>query len=203
MLSVSKEQSTALAGILTASRLVDDIATQGQCNQHHEAALLQSVFKFNATNTLAVFGDSSNLKPGIQLFDNINNNIQQPIVTTCMQYAMSLFHLAKQLDGNKNLQSVLKQRLKSLTTPKEFNGWLQSDFIESLANVYVDTIGSLSMRIQVKGQSEFLQKENNANHIRSILLAGIRAAYLWNQLGGNRLQLFTSRRQINQHLLSL
>lgn len=203
MLTVSKDQSIALAGILTASRLVDDIATQGQCNQHHQAALLQSLFKLDAINTLAVYGDASHLKPGIQLLDNINDNSQQPVVATCMQYAMSLFHLAKQLSNDTNLQSVIKQRLMALQTPESLDGWLSADFVEPVANVYVDTIGSLAVRIQVKGQSEHLQKEGNANHIRSILLAGIRSAYLWNQLGGNRLQLFMSRRQINQHLLSL
>ena len=43
---------------------------------------------------------------------------------------------------------------------------------------------------------QFLQNPRNAERIRALLLAGIRSATLWRQLGGNRWQLFFSRRKI-------
>lgn len=52
------------------------------------------------------------------------------------------------------------------------------------------------MRLQIHGEMQFLQNPRNAERIRALLLAGIRSATLWQQLGGNRWQLFFSRRKI-------
>ncbi len=41
-----------------------------------------------------------------------------------------------------------------------------------------------------------LQQTDNAAKIRALLLAGIRSARLWRQLGGHRWQLIFSRRKL-------
>jgi high frequency lysogenization protein len=46
----------------------------------------------------------------------------------------------------------------------------------------------------VSGDSSVLSNPDNANKIRAILLAGIRSAVLWSQLGGNRWQILFKRR---------
>jgi high frequency lysogenization protein len=46
----------------------------------------------------------------------------------------------------------------------------------------------------VKGMPAYLQDEATADRIRALLLAGIRAAILWYQTGGNRWQLIWKRR---------
>jgi high frequency lysogenization protein len=48
----------------------------------------------------------------------------------------------------------------------------------------------------VQGEPTYLADKARANQIRALLLAGIRAAVLWRQLGGRRWQLFISRRKI-------
>ena len=50
----------------------------------------------------------------------------------------------------------------------------------------------------VKGQPLFLQNPDTQNRIRALLLAGIRSATLWAQLGGNRFELMFGRRRIMQ-----
>jgi high frequency lysogenization protein len=45
----------------------------------------------------------------------------------------------------------------------------------------------LSPRIMVNGDPAHLNNPENANRIRALLLAGIRAAMLWRQSGGGRL----------------
>jgi CII-binding regulator of phage lambda lysogenization HflD len=61
-----------------------------------------------------------------------------------------------------------------------------------LAALYQDTISRLTMRIHVKGVPEHLRKQAVADKIRALLLAGIRSALLWHQLGGRRWHLFVS-----------
>lgn len=49
----------------------------------------------------------------------------------------------------------------------------------------------------------FLQQPNNAAKIRALLLAGIRSARLWRQLGGHRWQLVFSRSKLLKELYEL
>jgi len=51
------------------------------------------------------------------------------------------------------------------------------------------------MYASVRRSGERLPNDDNAAKIRALLLAGIRAAVLWQQLGGSRWKLFWSRRK--------
>ncbi len=62
--------------------------------------------------------------------------------------------------------------------------------------MYADTISTFRMRIQVTGDPNVLQQEENAAKVRALLLAGIRSAVLWRQSGGRRWQLIFTRRKI-------
>jgi high frequency lysogenization protein len=65
-----------------------------------------------------------------------------------------------------------------------------------MADLYRQSISNISPRIIVKGKPLFLQNPDTQNRIRALLLAGIRSAVLWRQLGGTRLQLLFSRKSI-------
>ena len=64
-----------------------------------------------------------------------------------------------------------------------------------LADIYMKHISTLGPRIMVSGEHNYLEATDNANRVRALLLAGIRAAVLWEQLGGGRLQ-FLMRRKL-------
>jgi high frequency lysogenization protein len=70
--------------------------------------------------------------------------------------------------------------------------------IDQLADLYRDTISTLNYRIQVQGRSDYLKDERVAKQIRALLLAGIRAAVLWHQVGGRRWRLLFYRSRIQQ-----
>lgn len=61
-----------------------------------------------------------------------------------------------------------------------------------MAGIYVDVISPLGPRIQVTGSPAVLQSPQVQAKVRASLLAGIRAAVLWQQVGGGRLQLMFS-----------
>lgn len=65
-----------------------------------------------------------------------------------------------------------------------------------MAGIYVDVISPLGPRIQVTGSPAVLQSPQVQAKVRSALLAGIRAAVLWHQVGGGRLQLMFSRNRL-------
>ena len=53
-------------------------------------------------------------------------------------------------------------------------------------------------RIIVNGNPQYLQNERTTDWIRTLLLAGIRAATLWSQLGGGRFDLMFGRKKIQR-----
>jgi high frequency lysogenization protein len=57
-------------------------------------------------------------------------------------------------------------------------------------------ISPLGPRIQVTGSPAVLQSPQVQAKVRATLLAGIRAAVLWHQVGGGRLQLMFSRNRL-------
>jgi high frequency lysogenization protein len=65
-----------------------------------------------------------------------------------------------------------------------------------MAGIYVDVISPLGPRIQVTGSPAVLQSPQVQSKVRASLLAGIRAAVLWHQVGGGRLQLMFSRSRL-------
>ena len=74
---------------------------------------------------------------------------------------------------------------------------LQSETLMSaMAAIYVDVISPLGPRIQVTGSPAVLQSPQVQAKVRAGLLAGIRAAVLWHQVGGGRLQLMFSRNRL-------
>ncbi len=50
----------------------------------------------------------------------------------------------------------------------------------------------------MQGEPALLKNAEVANRIRALLLAGIRAAVLWRQVGGSRLKLLFGRKRIVQ-----
>ena len=74
---------------------------------------------------------------------------------------------------------------------------------EQIAELYIETLGTLDSRIQVTGNASILQRPDVASKIRSLLLMGVRFAWLWRQLGGRRWHLLTHRNRIRSTIESL
>jgi high frequency lysogenization protein len=75
--------------------------------------------------------------------------------------------------------------------------------IGNLADTYKQTLSTLSFRIKVAGNPQILQNNYNANKVRALLLAGIRAAILWRQVGGRRWHLLFNRKRYIKDAQSL
>jgi high frequency lysogenization protein len=65
-----------------------------------------------------------------------------------------------------------------------------------MADLYSQTLSTFRYRIQVNGDYNFLQQQRIANQIRALLLAAVRSAILWRQVGGNRWHFLLNRKHI-------
>jgi len=192
------EITLALAGVCQAAHLVQQLAHQGQCDNAALQVSLRSVLDLNPGSTLAVFGgDEAGLRMGLEtLMAVLNSGSRQGAGAELTRYTLSLMVLERKLSGNKSALNTLAQRVSQLDRQLAHYD-LESDTIASaMAAIYVDVISPLGPRIQVTGSPQVLQNSQVQNRVRAALLAGIRAAVLWQQVGGGRLQLMFSRQRL-------
>jgi high frequency lysogenization protein len=94
------------------------------------------------------------------------------------------------------MMAVVHSRLQHASFKAEHFAGHVNDTCHSISGIYQDTLSTLRYRIKVAGSAQHLQDKQNADIIRALLLAGIRSAFLWRQLGGRRWKLLLQRKQL-------
>jgi len=67
--------------------------------------------------------------------------------------------------------------------------------ISRLAALYSSTLSTLKPRVMVTGNPQLLQQDIVVEKVRASLLAAVRSAVLWRQVGGRQWQFLLNRRQ--------
>ena len=107
-----------------------------------------------------------------------------------------LLLLERRFSASPELASVVRSRLEHARVRSEYFATHVNEVCHSLSAIYQDTISTFKYRIRVTGSMQQLQNPRNADMIRALLLAGIRSAVLWRQLGGRRWRILTQRRKL-------
>ncbi|MEJ6655118.1 MAG: high frequency lysogenization protein HflD [Pseudomonas sp.] len=193
-MTLAEEQVLALGGIFEAALQVDKLARSGQYSEGPVGCLIQSIFERSPDDTLGVYGGSHHqLRGGLQAVSSMLDRDTAALQRDALRYAMNLITLERQLAKRDDMLAVLGQRLDRTQQQIGHFGLLHDNVMASLGSAYQDTLSTLRLRIQVHGDVRHLQQPDVANRIRALLLAGIRSARLWRQLGGHRWQLLISR----------
>ncbi|VAX76802.1 High frequency lysogenization protein HflD [Serratia symbiotica] len=194
----------AIAGVSQSARLIQQLAHQGQSDHLAFHTSVSSLLKIDSPSTLAVFGgEERKLKVGLEILLAVLNATTEGVGAELIRYTLNLIVLERKLYANKKAMQTLADRLSQLKRQlAHFD--LESDTIISvLAGMYVDVIRPLGPRIQIIGSPVFLQNTQVQCKVRAVLLAGIRAAVLWQQVGGSRLQLIFSRHRLLKQAQSI
>ena len=112
------------------------------------------------------------------------------------KYALTLLHLADGLMKEPIYTDIISEGIEDAAGKLDLYEPTHRNQIAAMADIYKQTISCISPRIMVKGKPLHLQNPDTLNRIRALLLAGIRSAILWKQLGGKRLQLLFARKRI-------
>ena len=92
--------------------------------------------------------------------------------------------------------ATLGQRIEQAKRQTDHYDITSETLLASLASIYSDVISPIGSRIQVAGEPDILKNQLNQHKIRALLLAGIRSAVLWRQVGGKRRNILFSRSKI-------
>nr|WP_223281554.1 high frequency lysogenization protein HflD [Xenorhabdus griffiniae] len=187
----------ALAGICQSGRLVQKLAHEGQCDTDAFEIMINSVLNMNPTSTLDVFGNNAgNLRVGLDAMLGMFNGSHSGVSADLTRYMLSLVALERRLNKNPSAVNQLANRIEQLERQQAYFEPMSEGMLNALAGIYVDVISPLGPRIQVTGSPDVLRNSLIQAKVRSVLLAGIRSAVLWQQVGGSRLQIMFSRQRL-------
>jgi high frequency lysogenization protein len=190
------EHAMALGGLFQAVSLVQQVAREGNADSEPFESSIASVLCVDTDSTGAVYGGDTQLRRGLQVLCRQLGKDKSRQDTELMRYAVSLMFLERQLVRSTKLMDRLRQGIDTAIAQSEHFPGTHENVLARLADTYASTVSQLRPRIMVQGKPEYLNTPANANRIRALLLAGMRSAVLWRQLGGNRLRLLWTRKSI-------
>ena len=179
-----QQQVIALAGVVQASRMVDQVAKTGSYPAAFFEASLRSLFAFDAPTVDAVYGNIQGVKLGLRSVVDMLTDATNEDHVAMGAYVRGLLKLEDQFGKRPDLQEVVASRLGHVNFKAQHFSDDAVELAASISAIYQDTISHLPYRIKVKGNVQHLQQTKNADLVRTLLLAGLRSAHLWRQLGG-------------------
>ncbi|WP_218354906.1 high frequency lysogenization protein HflD [Alteromonas lipotrueiana] len=196
MLDPKIEQHLALAGVCQAAALVKQIARTGSVDRDAFEASMSSILVTDPESPQHVFGSLGNLKIGYQTLLAQLSDKSTTKDTELTRYIASLLGLERKLAAKPDAMSTLGDRISHVQRQLEHVNFDNSQIVGSLASIYSDIVSPLAPRIQVAGNPDHLSQPVNQHRVRALLLAGVRAAVMWRQMGGKRRQILLNRKSI-------
>lgn len=191
-----EQQVIALAGVAQAARLVDQISRTGSYPLEFLEPSIHSLFVFEPDSAEAVFGGIAGVKLGLHNLSSLLANQQQVEQRDIARYVFGVLYLERKFAADKAMMSVVRSRLEHVSFRAEHFAGHVNELCQGISGIYEDTLSKQKFRIKVTGSAQHLQDSKNADMIRAVLLAGVRSAFLWRQLGGQRWKLLVQRKRL-------
>jgi len=190
---MNEERVLALAGVFQGAALAQQLATEGRCDDVAYEASLASVFRIDADSVAAVYGGVSGVRRGLRtLMAQFEDSTRDIAV---MRMAVTVLRLERSLSRNRALLERLQEGIVSAQRQVEHFGLDHPNVSARLAELYAGTLSTLKPRVMVTGNPTHLQQKANVDRVRGALLAAVRSAVLWHQVGGRQWQILFHRKR--------
>lgn len=183
----------ALAGMAQALAQVRRIADTGQADAAVLATSLDSVFRIDAASPTAVYGDAVALRPGLLLLGRYFRNESDDALLP--RLGLAVLQLERRFVRDPAAGRV-HAGIVALAGDAARQGTTHPDVLAALGTLYADTVSHLRPRVMVQGNPHYLGQAAVVAEIRAVLLAALRSAVLWRQLGGSFWDFVLRRRQM-------
>jgi high frequency lysogenization protein len=172
----------ALAGLLQALKLVRQIAESGHADAANERLALESIFRIDADSATAVYGGTQAMRGSLlALRDYLADRSGDEALP---KLGMALIQLERRFVDDAEMTRRVLNGIRALEGHAERQGAIHPDVISKLGQLYADTISHLQPKVIVQGNPHYLQQPEVVAEIRALLLAALRSAVLWRQMGG-------------------
>lgn len=192
---MNEYQVMALAAMCQVAKQVQKIAQYGSNNEHDLEILLSSIIQTSPESPEDVYQGTDNLRDGYKtLMAQLTAGAQKDV--EIVKYVGGLMQLERALNANDKSLNELGKRIDDIHRRLDHFAITDESVVAGLADIYSSVLSPLGHRIQVYGKPELLKQQLTQNKIRALLLAGVRSAVLWRQMGGKRRHFFFSKRKI-------
>jgi len=186
-----RDRTIALGAVFQAAALVSGIARSGRWDQKAIEASIHSLFQVDAETVDEVFGDAAGVEFGLRTLRGQFGGGKPD--TELSRYVIQLLHLERQLAKRSQMMDRVGREIERARGRLSHFSMTHDNILGQFADLYSETISTLSPRIMVHGDQFHLRDSANIHRIRALLLAGIRAARLWRQCGGSRWRIVFQR----------
>jgi high frequency lysogenization protein len=192
-----KDRALALAGLLQAAEMVVRIANNGSADAEAMQSCIDSLFRFDAESSEAVYGSAAQLRPGLRaLVSHFEGGDAHSATAT--RIALTVLQVERKLAGRPDLMQRIADGLHDIDRQREHLGPVHSTVLGRLGDLYAETVSQLTPRVLVQGNPMHLSQTSVVAQIRAVLLAAVRSAVLWRQRRGSYWDLLLRRRAIVQ-----
>jgi len=190
-----QERVLALAGLAQALKQVRRIAETGQADAAVLATSLESVFHTDAPSVEAVYGGVDGVRPGLRLLHGYLNNL--PDDEQLPKLALAVLQLERRFVNDHDMvQRVQRGIVAGRNEAQRTGSSTHPEVLATLGTLYAETVSNLRPRVMVQGNPHYLGQSDIVAEIRAVLLAALRSAVLWRQMGGNYLDFLLRRKQL-------
>ena len=186
----------ALAGLAQALRQVRRIAETGQADAAVLATSLDSVFRIDAATPEDVYGGAREVRPGLLLLRDYLSN--QGSDTQLPKLALAVTQLERRFSADDAVGEAVHEGILAIKPRAGQLGSSHPEVLSALGSLYAETVSHLRPKVMVQGNPHYLGQADIVAEIRAILLAALRSAVLWRQMGGSAWDIFLRRRAMQQ-----
>ena len=191
---MNEAQVVALAGVFQSAALVRATATTGSQDASSLEASIASILRIDVNDAADAFGGVVGVRMGLEaLIQQLERNPGELAVS---QIAVSVLRVERKLSGRPGMLKTLREGIEAIQRQVDHLGVVHTSVLARLSELYASTLSNLRPRVVVQGNPLYLQQSAQVERIRSTLLAGVRAAVLWRQLGGSQWHLLFKRKQV-------
>ncbi|TVU86475.1 MULTISPECIES: high frequency lysogenization protein HflD [Pseudoalteromonas] len=192
---MNEHQVMALAAMCQVAKQVQKIAQYGSSNDYELEKLLTSIVQTSPDSPSDVYQGTENLRDGYKiLLDQLSAGEKKDV--EIVKYVGGLMQLESALSAKASSLAELGKSIDDIKRRLDHFAITDDTVITALADIYSKVLSPLGHRIQVYGKPDLLKQQLVQHKIRALLLAGIRSAVLWRQMGGKRRHFFFAKRRI-------
>ncbi|MFC4729283.1 high frequency lysogenization protein HflD [Coralloluteibacterium thermophilus] len=195
MSAAMRDRTLALAGLLQATSMVRQVATTGETENGFLTASIESVFRLEAETPEAVYGGAGGVGRGLR---GLVQQIEGGADPAPARLAFTVLQVERRFSAQPRMMDTIARGIREIDRQREHWGPVHPTVLARLGELYSANISTLRPRVLVQGNPTYLAQPEVVAEIRAVLLAALRSAVLWRQLGGTYWDVLFSRRAIAQ-----
>lgn len=200
-LTSQRNQTIALAAVCQAALLVCDASKGKSIDKEVTTQLFKGVMVTSPDSIFDVYQNIQDLRGGCESILKQMSGRTDRRDMELTRYVAGMMALSKKLMNSNKAQQDLTDTIDQISRRLDHFDISSDSVIRNFADGYSKAISPLGQKIQVMGDPNVLTQDIVQHKIRAILLAGVRAAVLWRQMGGKRRQFIFNRKQILQDVV--